>query len=95
MSTTPTARHETTLLFEYDDSRVARLIAASVGQEVGEIDDGRSQTTLERDGETVTLRIDAADLIALRAAINTWCSLIDVAEASVTVSDSQSGEAPD
>lgn len=69
-----------TLTVEYDEPTRARCIAASVRQEVGEIDGDRSETTIERRGATVAVRIRAADLVALRAALNTWCTLLTVAE---------------
>jgi len=72
--------HSTHLTLEYADERRARLVEASVGQEVGEIDDDRSRTTLTRDGRTVGVDIEAADLVALRAAGNTWLTLASVAE---------------
>lgn len=56
------------------------MVEASVGQEVGEIDDERSRTTVAREGPTVTVEVEAADLVALRAAGNTWLSLAAVAE---------------
>lgn len=68
------------LTFEYADTEQATLIERSVRQEIGEIDGDRSQTSIQRDATTVELSIDAEDLIALRAGLNTWCSLIDVAE---------------
>ncbi|MCU4740138.1 KEOPS complex subunit Pcc1 [Halobacteria archaeon AArc-m2/3/4] len=72
--------HDTTLEFDYDSPARARLVAESVAREVGEIDDERSQTAISRDGQTVTLEIRARDVTALRAALNTWFSLVDVAE---------------
>jgi len=72
--------HEATLEFVYDERELARIVAASVGQEVGEIDDDRSRTTIDRDGRRIHVEIAARDLIALRAALNTWLSLVDVAE---------------
>lgn len=68
------------LAFEYADAERAALIERSVRQEVGEIDSDRSRTTIERDDATVELFIDADDLVALRAGLNTWCTLIDIAE---------------
>ncbi|UPM43993.1 KEOPS complex subunit Pcc1 [Halocatena salina] len=68
------------LAFEYTDVERAALIERSVRQEVGEIDGGRSRTTIERDNATVELFIEADDLVALRAGLNTWCTLLDVAE---------------
>ncbi|QRV15566.1 KEOPS complex Pcc1-like subunit [Haloterrigena salifodinae] len=72
--------HDATLEFDYETPSRARLVAESVAREVGEIDDDRSQTTIDRDGSTVCIDIDAADVIALRAALNTWFTLVDVAE---------------
>ncbi|WP_049926450.1 KEOPS complex subunit Pcc1 [Halopiger goleimassiliensis] len=77
--------HDATLEFDYEDASRARLVAESVAREVGEIDDDRSRTTIERDGACVRITIDAADLIALRAALNTWFTLVDVAERSADV----------
>lgn len=75
-----TASSTVRLAFEYADAERAALIERSVRQEIGEIDGDRSQTTIERNNATVELSIDADDLIALRAGLNTWCTLIDVAE---------------
>ncbi len=72
--------HGTTLTLEYESVPVAQRVERSLSQEVGEIDDDRSSTALTRDGRTVELTIDAADLVALRAAANTWLSLASVAE---------------
>ena len=77
--------HEATLEFEYDGESRACVVAESVAREVGEIDDDRSRTALERDGSTVTLRIEARDLTALRAALNTWTTLVEVAERTIDV----------
>ncbi|ARS91494.1 KEOPS complex subunit Pcc1 [Natrarchaeobaculum aegyptiacum] len=80
---------EATLEFEYDDTSSASLVAESVAREVGEIDDERSRTTLERDDDRsqVRIQIDADDPIALRAALNTWFTLVDVAERTAAVGD--------
>ncbi|WP_408958919.1 KEOPS complex subunit Pcc1 [Natrinema sp. 74] len=72
--------HDATLEFDYESASRARLVAESVAREIGEIDDERSQTTIARDETTLVLEIDAADAVALRAALNTWFSLVDVAE---------------
>ena len=72
--------HDTTLEFCAGSPASARLVAESVAREVGEIDDDRSETTIRRDGEIVVLEIRARDVTALRAALNTWFSLVDVAE---------------
>ncbi|WP_306056867.1 KEOPS complex subunit Pcc1 [Natronococcus wangiae] len=79
--------HDATLEFEYETPSRARLVAGSVAREIGEIDDERSQTRIERDGAVVRLEIVAADVVALRAALNTWFSLVDVAERTADVGD--------
>ena len=82
------ADHRASLSFAYDDERRARIVERSVRVEVGDIDDDRSRATVDRDGREVTVRVDAADLVALRAGTNTWTRLIDVAE---SVAESASG----
>ncbi|AEH38300.1 KEOPS complex subunit Pcc1 [Halopiger xanaduensis] len=79
--------HDATLEFDYESAARARTVAESVAREIGEIDDDRSQTTLERDGATVQIAIDAADVVALRAALNTWFSLVDVAERTAAIGE--------
>ncbi|ELY92536.1 KEOPS complex subunit Pcc1 [Natrialba taiwanensis] len=79
------ASHDTLLEFDYESSERATVVAESVAREIGEIDDERSRTTIERDGSVVTIRIDAEDVIALRAAVNTWFALVDVAERTVEI----------
>jgi KEOPS complex subunit Pcc1 len=72
--------HDAEYVFEYDAPDRARVVADSVGREVGEIDDDRSRTALDRRGATVVVTVEARDLVALRAATNTWLGLVDVAE---------------
>ena len=67
--------------FRYPGESRARAVARSVRVEVGEASDGRSRATVGRDGAVVTVGIDAADLVALRAGTNTWLRLVGVAEA--------------
>ncbi|MFB6360199.1 MAG: KEOPS complex subunit Pcc1 [Halobacteriales archaeon] len=83
----PERSHQTTLTFEYETPALADTIERSLEREIGEIDDSRSNTTLDRDGSTVSLTIDAADLVALRAAANTWLSLASVAERTAETVD--------
>ena len=75
-----TAPHDAVLTFEYDDQRRARIVERSLGPEVEPLHDERSRATVTRDAAIVTVRIEAADLVALRASINTWCSFVDVIE---------------
>ncbi|WP_246999504.1 KEOPS complex subunit Pcc1 [Halosolutus gelatinilyticus] len=79
------ASHDATLELEYETASRARTVAESVAREVGEIDDDRSRTTIDRDETLVRVEIVAADVVALRAALNTWFSLIDVAERTADV----------
>ncbi|QFU83457.1 KEOPS complex subunit Pcc1 [Natronorubrum aibiense] len=79
--------HDATLEFEYETPSRARLVADSVRREIGEIDDDRSQTTIERQQSLVRISIEATDVIALRAAINTWFTLVDVAERTATIGE--------
>jgi len=72
--------HEAVIDFEYDDERRARVVADSVRVEVGEIVDDRSRAAVERDGCDVRVAVEAADLVALRAGLNTWLRLVGVAE---------------
>ena len=74
--------HEAVLAFEYDTDECARCVERSVRPEVGDIEGDRTAATLERDGPVVTVRIAAADLVALRAGVNTWSTLVGVAERS-------------
>ncbi|KTG10622.1 KEOPS complex Pcc1-like subunit [Haloprofundus marisrubri] len=72
--------HLSVLRFSYPDERRARVVERSVGVEVGEIDDERSQASVEREGNTVEVRVEATDLVALRAGINSWTRMVAVAE---------------
>jgi KEOPS complex subunit Pcc1 len=72
--------HSTALVFEYDSPAVARAVQRSVAVEAGDIEGDRSTAVVSRDGETVTVAVDASDLTALRAGQNTWLTLVEVAE---------------
>ncbi|QIB73293.1 KEOPS complex Pcc1-like subunit [Halogeometricum borinquense] len=74
------SRHDITLTFSYADERRARTVAESIRIEEGEIADDRSTVTVERDDQTVRVRVAAADLVALRAGVNTWTRFVAVAE---------------
>ena len=79
--------HAATLTFRYPDSDAAGLVAAAVSQEVGEIDGDRSAAAISRDGAAVRVDVGADDLVALRAGLNTWSSLVEVAERSLEAAD--------
>jgi KEOPS complex subunit Pcc1 len=63
------------------------MIERSLRRELGQIDNARSTTELVRDGPQIELTIDATDLVALRAAVNTWLSLASVAERTAETVD--------
>ncbi|MDB2223780.1 KEOPS complex subunit Pcc1 [Halorubrum ezzemoulense] len=75
-----TRAHETVLSFTYPSERRARVVADTLGPEIGEIDDARSTATVDREGDAVRIRVLADDLVALRAGVNSWSRLIAVAE---------------
>lgn len=74
------AAHDAVLEFAYGDVESACVVERSVGQEVGEIDGDRTTAAVTRDGATVTVTVTARDLVALRAGVNTWTTLVSVAE---------------
>jgi KEOPS complex subunit Pcc1 len=72
--------HEAVLTFEYATPGNARQIERALLPEIGDIDDDRSRTSMSRNDATVELRVEATDFVALRAGLNTWLSLVTVAE---------------
>ncbi|KAB1197122.1 MULTISPECIES: KEOPS complex subunit Pcc1 [Haloferax] len=82
--------HSASLEFDYPDERRARIVEQSVAVEVGEIDDARSRAHAERDGRTVVVTVDADDIVALRAGVNTWIRLVETAEAVAVASENRS-----
>jgi KEOPS complex subunit Pcc1 len=72
--------HTADLVFDYDSTETAVLVERSVRQEIGEIEGDRTTASLTREGAELTVHVDAADLVALRAGINTWSTLVEVAE---------------
>jgi KEOPS complex subunit Pcc1 len=72
--------HETVLSITYATPERARRVERSIAPEIGDIDDDRSRTRLARDDDELSVTVQASDVVALRAAINTWLSLVSVAE---------------
>ncbi|MFY4812297.1 KEOPS complex subunit Pcc1 [Haloarcula sp. AONF1] len=75
-----TAPHQTYLTAEYDSADRARAIERSIRPEIDDIEGDRTTARLSRNGRQVELAVEAADLVALRAGINTWLTLRGVAE---------------
>jgi KEOPS complex subunit Pcc1 len=74
--------HAADLRFTYASPDDAELVERAIHQEVGEIEGDRTSATVDREAETVVVRVTADDLVALRAGLNTWGSLVEVAEAT-------------
>ncbi|MFW5965266.1 MAG: KEOPS complex subunit Pcc1 [Halodesulfurarchaeum sp.] len=72
--------HAITFSFAYGSADRAQRIASAIAPELGEIDGGRTEAALSRREETIELRIEATDPIALRAGANTWLGFLEVAE---------------
>lgn len=77
-----TETHEAVLEFSYTDADRARIVERSVRQEVDDIAGDRTRATVDREGRHVDVTITASDLVALRAGVNTWTTLVRVAERS-------------
>lgn len=75
--------HSAALVFTYDNREAAALVEAAISREVGEIDGERASASVGLDGRDVRVDVDADDLVALRAGLNTWGTLVEVAERMV------------
>jgi len=84
--------HEAVLAFPFGSERRARTVARALRPETGEIDDDRARAAVDRGGATVRVTVSAADLVALRAGINSWSRLAAVAE---RVGDAAGSPGPD
>jgi KEOPS complex subunit Pcc1 len=85
------APHGVALTFSYPDAESARLVERSVRREVDDIEGDRTRATLSRSGATLTVDVAADDLVALRAGLNTWCTLVEVAERSAAAAGAPNG----
>lgn len=82
------APHELCITRTLGEER-AHMVQRSLVLEIQELVDERSRTTIEVDGGSIVVEIAAEDLIALRAAANTWFGLLDVAERSADAAASR------
>ncbi|ELZ58397.1 MULTISPECIES: KEOPS complex subunit Pcc1 [unclassified Haloferax] len=85
--------HSASLEFDYPDERRARVVERSVAVEEGEIDDARSGARVAREGRTVVVTVEADDLVALRAGVNSWIRLVETAERVASAGDALSESA--
>ena len=74
----PAHRARYTRRFSSADRR--RIVERALSEELDEIDGDRSWATLHAEGPSLHVEIEAEDSVALRAATNTWLSLLDVGE---------------
>ena len=77
--------HSASYEFTYDSLEAARVVEQSVRVEAGDVTGDRTFASVDRDGATLTVTVDATDLTALRAGTNTWLTLVEVAESTVHV----------
>lgn len=78
-------RHETRLVCAYGSSTGARRLQRALEPEVADLTDDRTRTELSRSERRLEVTVEATDLVALRAALNTWLSLLEVAERTADV----------
>ena len=74
--------HRSDLEFSYASASQARLVERAVRVETDEIEGDRTTARVERTAATLTVGVVASDLTALRAGVNTWTTLVGVAEAA-------------
>lgn len=72
----------------YDSAKRASCVFNSLEPEIGGVDDDRATAAVTREGDTVEITVEAADLTALRAGTTSWSRLLVVAE-QVTVAGAQ------
>jgi KEOPS complex subunit Pcc1 len=72
--------HEATFCATYGDAERARRVERALRPEVGDIEGDRTRVRLSRDDRDLTVTVAATDLVALRAGLNTWLTLVEVAE---------------
>lgn len=80
-------QHTTRISATFDSATAATQAKLSLAPEAAELIDDRSQTTVSQAEEILTIRIEAMDLVALRAAINTWCGLLQVVDTVNAITD--------
>lgn len=77
--------HTAALRFEYRSPAAAAHVEAALDVEIGEIDGDRATASLRREENAIAIGIEADDVVALRAGLNTWQTLVEVAERMLVV----------
>ena len=72
--------HSAALSFSYPTAGDATIVERSLSVEVDQLDADRSTAGVRRSDRTVDVEIRAADLVALRAGLNSWLRYVSVAE---------------
>jgi KEOPS complex subunit Pcc1 len=72
--------HEAVFSLRYPDAESARRVERAIDPEAGDIQGDRTRARLSREDDTLEVSIQADDLVALRAGLNTWTTLVAVAE---------------
>ncbi|MFB6217622.1 MAG: KEOPS complex subunit Pcc1 [Halobacteriaceae archaeon] len=83
--------HRTDLVFTYPTAERAATIERAVAREAGDIEGDRTDASVSLAGRELTVSIEAADLVALRAGHNTWCSLVEAAERAAAAGERAAG----
>jgi KEOPS complex subunit Pcc1 len=81
--------------FRFSTPNASAIHAAVAPEEAGEEWGGRSAARMSLDADTLVLEVEAADLPALRASLNTWLRLVNVADEVCDLVRVQQGRDPD
>ncbi len=79
---TSSSPHDAVFSLEYDDAERARRVERALAPEVGDIAGERTRVSVARDDDQIDVAVEADDLVALRAGLNTWLTLVAVAESA-------------
>jgi len=66
-------------VFEIELGEYTDTVYRSLCPELEDVPSQRSGVTLELEGGTIKLSIEASDIVSLRAALNTWLRLVKIA----------------
>jgi KEOPS complex subunit Pcc1 len=84
--------HRARFSLSYADPAAAKRVERALRPEVDDIEGDRARAELERHGAEMRIDVEADDLVALRAGLNTWLTLASVAERAGGVAGPMSTE---